>query len=106
MGSVNAVRSNYRFGVLPGNFSSFGSCPMKVLNNIVDPPDAAKGIVGRTNLYMAEAYPERYNLSRAQRQLFEAWNRMYPPDAWECERALRIWKIQGNPSEITEKMCQ
>jgi endonuclease I len=25
--------------------------------------------------------------------LIEAWNRQYPPDAWECERARLIIKI-------------
>jgi len=106
IGSVNAVRGNYRFGVLPGEPSSFGSCPMKVSRGTVEPPDSAKGMVARTNLYMADAYPQRYRLSRSQRQLFESWDRMFPPDRWECERAQRIWRVQGNPNKITESRCR
>lgn len=106
IGSVNAVRGNTRFGVLPGMSSTFGSCPMKVWRNTVEPPDAAKGMVARTNLYMADAYPKWYRLSDAQRKLFESWDAMFPPDRWECERAQRIWRVQGNPNKITERRCR
>ena len=105
IGAVNAARRNARFGVLPDTPSSFGSCAMKIADNIVEPPDDVKGFVARTSLYMAQEYPRRYRLSRSQRQLFEAWDRMFPPDDWECERAQRIWKVQGNPNTITERRC-
>lgn len=72
IGVVNAARSNYRFGLLPSSDYDWGSCPMKIHGRVAEPPDGAKGIVARTHLYMAEAYPARYRLSRAQQQLFEA----------------------------------
>jgi len=36
----------------------------------------------------------------------DALDKMYPPDAWECTRAQRIAKIQGNVNEITEARCR
>ncbi len=105
IGSVNAKRSNYRFGMLPNVEPTFGICPMKIRGRVAEPPDSAKGIVARTHLYMSDAYPARFRLSRAQRQLFEAWDRQFPPDDWECERERRIARIQGNKNEITASQC-
>lgn len=105
IGCVNAKRSNYRFTMLPNVPSTFGSCSMKVAGRAAEPPDTAKGIVARAYLYMADAYP-RFQLSRAQRQLFEAWDIQYPPDDWECERESRIAEIQGNRNAFTARWCQ
>ena len=54
---------------------------------------------------MADSY-ERYRLSRQQRQLFEAWDKLYPVDNWECIRAKRIEKLQGNENIFVKKACQ
>ncbi len=106
IGAVNASRRNYRFGLLPSTDFDWGSCPMKIQGRVAEPPDAAKGLVARTHLYFAEAYPSRYRLSRAQRRLFEEWDRQFPPDAWECERERRIAEVQGNRNAITERKCR
>ena len=103
IGAVNAKRSNYRFGILPNVEPTFGICVMKIHGRVVEPADAAKGIVARTHLYMSDAYPARFRLSHAQRQLFEAWDRQFPPDA--CEREKRIASIQGNRNVITANQC-
>ena len=105
IGSVNAARSNYRFGLLPDESPVFGTCTMKIRGRVAEPPDIAKGIVARTHLYMADAYARYFRLSRTQRRLFEAWDRQYPPDAWECEREQRIARVQGNRNKITAKQC-
>ena len=105
IGAVNAKRSNYRFGMLPNEEPTFGVCPMKIRGRVAEPPDIAKGIVARSHLYMSDAYPTRFRLSHAQKQLFKAWDRQFPPDAWECEREIRIARIQGNRNEITASQC-
>ena len=105
IGAVNAARQNYNFTLLPDVPSSFGSCPMKVEGNRVEPPVGARGIIARTYLYMQSVYP-RYQMGRPQNQLMEAWDKMYPPDQWECTRARRIAKVQGNVNEITENRCR
>jgi deoxyribonuclease-1 len=42
--------------------------------------------------YIPDTY--RFNLSRQDEQLYTAWSRMDPPDAWEIERNRRIRAIQ------------
>ena len=104
IGAVNAVRSNKRYSVLPDAAPAFGICPAKVDGPRFEPPDMAKGQVARAGLYMAANYPE-YNLSRQQRQLFEAWSKMFPVDEWECTRTRRIEALQGNENEVVKGLC-
>ena len=105
IGAVNALRSNHNFAMLPDAKATFGSCPMKVQGNRVEPPEASRGIIARTYKYMQAVYP-RYNMGRPQQQLMDAWDKIYPPDAWECTRARRIADIQGNVNETTEARCK
>ena len=105
IGAVNAVRSNKQYSALPGSESAFGSCLAKVDGNRFEPPDRAKGQVARSALYMADSYP-KYRLSRQQLQLFEAWDKMYSVDAWECTRVKRIEKLQGNENARVKEPCQ
>ena len=86
IGAVNALRKNYNFTMLPGEKSDFGSCEMKVDSKKAEPPIIARGRIARTYLYMEDAYGN-YNMSKQQRQLMNAWDKMYPVDSWECERA-------------------
>jgi len=37
--------------------------------------------------------------------MFEDWNRSDSVDEWECERARRIERIQGNRNEIVLDNC-
>lgn len=104
-GAVNALRSNYNYALLPDVPATFGSCPMKISGNRAEPPEYTRGAIARTTLYMAESYP-KYRLSNHQRQLMEAWNRMYKPDEWECLRAKRIERIQGNENHFVTDACR
>ena len=105
IGAINAKRGNYRFGMLPDVEPAFGVCPMKIRKRVVEPPDTSKGLVARTHLYMSDAYPSRFRLSRAQHQLFVSWDAQFPPDDWECERERRIRRIQGNHNPFTYRSC-
>lgn len=106
IGSVNAVRSNKNFQMLgPDVPSAFGSCPMKISGNKVEPPERARGQIARSSLYMADSYSEHYRLSRQQQQLMQAWARQYPVDAWECRRASRIERLQGNENRFVKDPC-
>lgn len=66
----------------------------------------ARGQIARTYKYMAAAYGPRYQMSRQQTQLMDAWDKMYPVDAWECTRARRIKALQGNGNPFVELACQ
>lgn len=105
IGSVNALRSNYNFTLLPNVNSAFGACAMKIDDRKAEPPAQARGRIARTYLYMDAVYP-RYKLSRQQAQLMQAWDKQYPTSAWECTRAKRIAALQGNVNPIMAARCQ
>jgi deoxyribonuclease-1 len=102
IGAVNALRQNYNFQMLP----DFGSCGMKIADRRAEPPIRARGQIARTYKYMADAYAPRYRMSRQQTQLMDAWDKMYPVDAWECTRARRIERLQGNENPFVKERCQ
>ncbi|MUJ27942.1 endonuclease I [Aliivibrio fischeri] len=104
IGSVNAMRSNYNFTMLPGEKPDFGSCDMKIDNKKAEPPENARGRIARSYMYMESAYP-RYKMSKSQRQLMSAWDKQYPVSSWECKRAERIEKLQGNVNKIIKERC-
>lgn len=95
IGAVNAMRQNYNFTMLPSAEPDFGACTMKIENRKAEPPVNSRGRVARTYKYMDWAYP-KYKMSKAQKKLMDAWDKMYPASEWECTRAARIKKIQGN----------
>lgn len=104
IGAVNAVRSNKQYAMLPDSPPVFGSCPAKTDQKHFEPPDSAKGQVARAALYMEASYPE-YRIGRQQKKLFEAWDRQFPVDEWECTRAKRIEQIQGNANRFVREPC-
>ena len=104
IGAVNALRSNYNFTMLPAAKSDFGSCTMKIDNRKAEPPEIARGRIARTYLYMEGTY-KRYNMSKSQRQLMNAWDKMYPVDAWECTRAKNITSLQKSQNEVVKSRC-
>ena len=104
IGSVNALRSNYNFAMLPNERSDFGSCSMKIHKRKAEPPVNSRGQIARAYLYMDHTYPN-YKMSKQQRQLMNAWDKQYQTSAWECKRAKRIEKIQGNVNHILESRC-
>ncbi|STX38686.1 endonuclease [Legionella feeleii] len=93
-GVVNQARSNYRYAELAGN-TDFLGCSFKIDRKLrqVEPDDHIKGVVARANLFMADKY--NIKLSAAQRQLFEIWDKRFPPDAWEKQWASKVAAIEG-----------
>lgn len=105
IGAVNALRSNYNFTMLPSIESDFGSCDMRIDNKKAQPPVAARGRIARTYMYMEQTYP-KYNMSKQQRQLMDAWDKQDPVSKWECERTQRISKLQGNTNSVVINRCK
>ena len=106
IGAVNASRQNYNFIQFQDDTkSSFGSCLMKIHDRKAEPPTPARGVIARTYLYFEDAY-SRYRMSDSQRNLMQAWDRLYPVTEWECERSCRIYNIQKNKNKILEKRCK
>ena len=104
IGAVNAMRSNYNFVAQVDAKSEFGSCDMKIDNRKAEPPIGARGRIARTYLYMDATY-KRYSMSKSQKQLMNAWDRMYPVSDWECERSNRIKNIQGSENRLMTTRC-
>lgn len=103
--AVNQSRGNRRFANLPDFPPAFGSCAARISRGRFEPPDCAKGQVARAALYMADTY-EAYAPKPAQLALFEGWNRDFPVTEWECKRARRIEKLQGNENRFVKEPCK
>ncbi len=102
VGEVNGKRSDYNWGMIPGEKRAFGTCNIEVDSSTrrAEPPENVMGDIARTMLYMSDTY--RFNLSRQDQQLYTAWSRMDPPDVWEIERNRRIKAIQGRGNRFVE----
>lgn len=75
------------------------------INKKAEPPAAARGRITSTYLYMDDTYA-RSNMSKSQKQLMNAWDKMYPVSEWECTRAKKKASIQKNKNEIVESRCK
>ncbi|MBP5353239.1 MAG: endonuclease, partial [Alphaproteobacteria bacterium] len=107
IGAVNYLRSNFNFAELkPEKRETFCHCGgMRISQNKVMPNDKAKGLIARTYLYMQATYP-RYRIGEPMYGVLKAWDKQYPITRWECRRAYRIEKAQGNANPIVKPRCQ
>ena len=105
IGEVNGRRSNYSMAIIKGEKREFGKCDVEIKNKKVEPKESIRGEIARTYLYMDSVYPGRGIISKKNRKLFDAWNQSDPVDEWECVRAKRIERIQGNRNEIVLGRC-
>ena len=105
IGEINGRRSNYSMAIINGEKREFGKCDVEIKNKKVEPKESIRGEIARTYLYMDSVYPGRGIISNKNRKLFDAWNQSDPVDEWECERAKRIERVQGNSNEIVMKDC-
>jgi len=69
IGSVNALRSNYNFQILPGEEPDFGSCEMIIDNKKAQQPEASRGISNIQLQKMSALEPRRLLLFREMRIL-------------------------------------
>ena len=102
IGEVNGDRSNYSFTQLSGEPRVYGRCDMEVdfKARKVEPSDNVRGDIARTYFYMRDQYS--LNLSKKQVQLFTAWMKLDPVDAWEIERNNKIKAVQGNSNPYVD----
>jgi deoxyribonuclease I len=106
VGSINAKRSNYSMAQWTGDAGKiFGACPVKINDRKIEPPDRVKGLIARIYQYMDQAYPGRGIISKKNKKLYEAWDKLYPVTIDECNWANKVKTIQGN-AHIIEKTCQ
>lgn len=105
IGEINGDRSNYRFSDWNGRTNQYGQCEMLIdfKQRKVQPPKSVRGHIARTYLYMAQHY--KVKLSSSQLKLYQAWHKMYPPRAWECQRNRRISNIQNKDNAYVTEAC-
>ena len=106
IGAVNYLRSNFNFAeIKPSAKETFCRCGgMRISRNKVMPNERSKGLIARTYLYMQKTYP-RYRIGEPMQSLLTAWDKKYPVTKWECRRAYRIEKVQGNANPIVKPRC-
>lgn len=63
------------------------------------PRPSIRGMIARTYFYMSKQYNLR--LSKQDRQLFEAWNKTYPPQVWEQQRNQQVACVMGRETSLS-----
>jgi deoxyribonuclease-1 len=91
--------------IIEGEEREFGKCDVEIKSRKIEPKENVRGEIARTYLYMDSVYSGRGIISKKNRKLFESLNLSDPVDEWECERAKRIEKIQGNRNEVVMRDC-
>lgn len=105
IGEINGRRSNFSMGIIEGENRKFGKCDVEIKNRKFEPREEIRGEIARTYMYMDSVYPGRGIISKNNWKLFESWHSSDPVDEWECERARRIEKIQGNTNKVVLEKC-
>lgn len=105
IGEIKGLKSNHDFGMIPEEMQEFGDCEIEIAFDKVEPPSEVRGDIARVYFYMDWAYPGYDIISKEDQKLFKAWDEQDPVDSWECERALRIEKIQKNENPFIKKGC-
>lgn len=96
IGELNADRSNFRFDFELPTLGQYGMCQFEVdfKADRAKVREELRGVIARTYLYFNKQYGMK--ISKQEIQKYLAWNREYPPDAWEKKRNMRIKNIQQN----------
>ena len=96
IGALNALRRNYRMGMIEDEVRAFGACDVEISDRRFEPRGEIRGDIARIYFYMDAAYPGRGVLSKKQRKLFLTWHRLDPVSESERRLARKIEAIQGN----------
>lgn len=97
VGVINQARSNYNYAELVNKRGLYG-CPFDIeqQNQLAEPPNVAKGVVARANLFMSWKY--EVALSPEYKYLLLRWNKRYPPSKREIQWAEQVAQIEGYPN--------
>jgi deoxyribonuclease-1 len=100
VGQVNALRNNSRYGIIPGENRSLGSCDVEWNSEITEPKPAIRGNLARVWLYMADEH--NVELMEGEKAMFLKWSQLDRPSEWEFERNKLIKNVQGNGNPYVE----
>ena len=105
IGELNNLRANLPMGQVRISRYDFGRAGVRLGGGLFEPRPEVRGDVARIYLYMDGAYPQLQLLDAPARALFAVWSAEDPVDAWECERARRIERVQGNRNRWIRVPC-
>lgn len=97
VGELNADRSNFRYGMISKEKRLYGKnidFEVDFKMKRAEPRDSIKGNIARTYFYFEKTY--NMKISKKDKKLFKAWDKLDPVDEWERKRNKLIYKIQGN----------
>lgn len=105
IGELNGDRSNYKFTMIEGEKRVYGQCDTEVnfKRKQFEPQPSVRGDIARIYLYFEEVYGLR--ISRKQRQLFTAWDKLDPVGQVECDIHAAKAKLQGNENKFVAERC-
>ncbi len=100
LAQYNQIRSNYRYGEIPGDRWKYSGCDFEQRGEVVEPSQRIKGQVARAILYMGK----KYGLPVPDRELMEQWCEEYPLTDEERRRnAIITTEVRTiNASDIEE----
>jgi len=105
VGRINRSRLNNTMAIIPGEIRRFGPCDVEIKNKKIEPAPNIRGDVSRIYMYMNRVYSGFGIITGKEKKMFKLWDKEDPVDKWECERAMRIEKLQGNTNPILKKRC-
>lgn len=105
IGEINSDRSNFKFSMISGEERVYGRCDAEVdfKRRIFEPSTNIQGDIARTYFYFERKYSLK--ISKKQRQLFSAWDKMDPVDFAECDIHSKKARIQGNVNPFIQQSC-
>ena len=106
IGEIKRLKSNYSYAEIPYELREFGTCDFEIEDRKAEPRPEIRGDIARTYFYMDWAYPDRGIISDKNKEMFEAWNEEDPVGYWECRRAKRIERLQGNVNPYVKQPCK
>ena len=96
LGSLNAIRSNLSYAEISGEKREWGKCDFEKSGRKIEPPQNKKGDIARIYFYLNDRWPSVGIISKKNRKLFEAWNKLDPVDEEEIALSCLKAKYQGN----------
>lgn len=89
LGSLNAIRSDFNFGIIEGEDRPYGiliDFEIDRKKDIVEPTDGIRGKIARIFLYMNKKYGVQFPDHNNTMELMKKWDFEYPMTPWEIRK--------------------
>jgi len=105
IGEINADRSNFKYGLINREQYVYGKCDAEVnfKSRIFEPAPNVRGNIARIYFYFEKQYGLK--ISKKQKLLFKAWNKLDPVDESECKIHSKKSKTQGSNNPFIASEC-